>query len=184
MIIKLTQEDYNTATEYSKNCWAETKGGTWGRGLINNKKDPHKVSRVGKLGEIALCRLLDKEVDTEYRTGGDRGVDVKIGPFKADLKVSVYKPSRRRYKRALIKYKTSRGRIKLMSDIYIGGVVYEDSLEVDIFGWICASELRRLPIEDGIIKLEDGGWKNIVLQENLLHPIEDLIIMSKALDKI
>ena len=192
MKITISGSLYEKCEDSSHNMWVNTKKGKYGSGIINSNNDPRKVERTGRLGECALGSLLNKNVDWEYRVGGDGGVDFKIGEFSCDIKTASYNPkSKKRIGRSLIKYiDGKRGKLHLKSEIYVSAeIIFENRdnkvAEIEIHGWCCRSELKNMPTEAGIYGYEKNvkGWRNYLLMENRLHRIEDLKQLNECLRK-
>lgn len=187
MIVTISGSDYRMCEERSKNMWANKKRGSYGRGVVNSKGDPRKVERTGTLGEFAFAEIFDKEVDWEYRQGGDEQ-DFKIGPFKIDVKCST------KGDKAKMCYLTNRhknGRLaKVGCDIYVCASVLEEDIEgefarVKLYGWLHRNDLHKFPIRPGARGYVEGefGWLNWDLEFDKLYPMKDLLECSRILDK-
>lgn len=165
--------------------WANKKIGSYGSGVVNSKKDPRRVERVGRLGECAYGLMFDKEVDWEYRQGGD-DQDFWLGPFKVDVKTSTKADATKCY----LKYCSKGGRATpVKCDIYVCAQVLDEEVgegcvKIRLCGWIHKNELDVCPIRPGARGFEKGkyGWMNYELEFNLLHDIEDLVVIQEVLE--
>ena len=126
-VARIEGEDYKRCEEASKNMWCNSKPGKYGAGLANTNQDPYKVSRVGKLGEMAFAKLFRLGIDLSYKKGGDE-TDCIIDGKKIDIKTAL-----RNYNTGLI-YKTNEWgkEVPLKSDIYVFAHLKEEDRESKI----------------------------------------------------
>ena len=75
------------ASSYHRGC--SKKKGVFGRGLINDEKDPFHVERCGNLGEMAFGKLFGLPVDFTFRQRGDNG-DFSMGKYSVNVKTATY----------------------------------------------------------------------------------------------
>ncbi len=80
-------EDYRACRKASGNMWANTKKGAYGKGLNNTNSDPHRVERLGRLGEMAMARHLGVEPNLDYKKYGDDR-DFTYKGLKVDVKTA------------------------------------------------------------------------------------------------
>ena len=184
MIIVISGTNYLDCVDNSSNRWSNTKTGSYGKGVMNNKKDPRKVERVGLLGEQAYAIYFNKEVDFSYRRGGD-DYDFQLGPFTVDVKTTTMT------NKAVFKYCQKSGRrVYPKCDIYVAAQLLEEQPEnevatVCLHGWLSKNELDTLAtIEPGIYGYIEGekGWLNYALYFNNLRTIEGLYQCQLALE--
>lgn len=114
--VNVNGEDYEQAVVSSSNMYANTKTGHYGRGMINRPDDPRRVERIGRLGEIALAKVMACGVDLNYLENGDT-CDIVHQDYKIDVKTSERLPE---YYCGLIRASTNDTTkiFKLKSDIY------------------------------------------------------------------
>lgn len=185
MIVIVSGTLYRKCEDNSHEMWANQKKGEYGKGCVNSKADPRKVERVGRLGECAYGLVFDKEPDWSYRQGGD-DYDFLLGPFHVDVKTSTSPTATKTY----LKYSAKSGRpLPIKCDIYVGAQLLEEDPElgyakVKLCGWLHRNELDACPIRPGVRGFEKGkfGWQNYDLEFELLHDIEDLIIIQDVLE--
>ena len=167
-------EEYKAASEAK--MWSSTKPGTYGRGLANEDGDPGKAERTGRLGEMALAKLLGLQVNLEYTELGE-DCDFMIGPIKVDVKTSM-----RCTGYALI-YASSvwSKRDIRVSDRYVFGFIESDDREkmiasVVLTGYIKSSLLQGRPMVPGF---KHGGHRNYLIYYHESLPIIDLVVGVK-----
>lgn len=188
MRVFIDNSDYEIAKDASENMWCSGKSGRYGRGILNTKDDKFRTERSGRLGEVALGKVLGLEIDSMYRHGGDN-FDFKVGCLSIDIKTSVKKQtSQNRIRRSYVRYMDGRrGRLNLKCDLYVAAEVDDDTetqtAVVDIFGYMSRSGLKDLPTAPGIYGYEKGvsGWRNYLLMENRLYDIQELIDIKEIL---
>lgn len=157
--VEVSGKDYEVCEQVSHNMWSNSKTGEWGRGLANSENDPRKVERIGKLGEMALAKALNKPVDIAYREHGDAQDFILFRTIKIDLKTATRRP---RYNAGLVKVIEECGlRIPLTKEIYVFGYVEDEkrSLKSAIVVLVGAS-LREEIAAKPIVPAKKGGHKN------------------------
>lgn len=171
--ISVSGTNYTKCCKASENYWANSKPGFFGRGIINTKEDPFKVTRIGLLGEMAFAIYMGLDLDFDYVAGGEK-VDLVL---PSGLTVDV-KTASRNYGAALIRCKSAKGRRVLtlpkMCDVYVGGYLEEDGVEdeakVTLCGWLSKDEVFNLPDTPARV----GLHMNKELVWGGLRPMEEL----------
>jgi hypothetical protein len=125
-VVDINPTEYKVCEDFGEIMWAREKGGIYGRGMINNSKDPCKAERSGCLGEMAVAKILDLSMNITYKKGGDK-TDFIINGLPTDVKTATTSHG------ALLIVATKWGnqniRLKLNNDIYIAAyVVNEDRI--------------------------------------------------------
>jgi len=145
MKIVVCGEDYKYCQESSKNYKCNTKKGFFGKGIINSKNDPYKVTRIGLLGEMAFAKYMDVPARFEYMEHGD-DFDFKINGKTIDVKTAS-----RNYGACLIRCINHKGNfiLKKPCDIYVAAYIDkeipdENYAEVIIKGWIRSKEFKNM----------------------------------------
>lgn len=175
MKITIKTNDFILCENSSKNMWANTKKGTWGRGLINDSSDPHKVERTGRLGEMAFARSFDLNVNFDYMKFGDQ-YDFKLNNWKLDVKTAA-----RNYGAGLIKARDASGRnIPLAKDIYVFCYVENENrlaqtANINIVGF----ELKENILKKELVKARKGNHLNYDISYNQLKDINKLLEIYK-----
>jgi hypothetical protein len=179
MKIVITTEDYIKCEKASCNMWANSKKGVYGKGLINNNNDPYKAERVGKLGEVALAKVLGGDVDFSYKEKGDF-CDITVKGKKVDIKTAL-----RNYGELLVYARHENGRdIELKSDLYIAAVLLEEDrikkrAIVDLIGWCTRKEI----LANGMHPGKNGAKHlNYVAKYSSLKHLDVLIAYLGTLD--
>jgi hypothetical protein len=175
--IFINSDDYVLCETYAKNMSCHSKPGTYGSGLLNNKNDPYKTERTGKLGEMALSKLLKLDVDGEYRKYGDE-YDFKVKNCKIDIKTK--SPNNYINKTGYITAINENGyKLPLKSNIYVFCYLeYDDVVNknavVIIQGWIHSDEITNLiPVPS---PLRYAKHKNYEIDLTKLKPIDELLL--------
>lgn len=144
--IEISGNDYCLCEESSKNMWANGKNGEWGRGLINNSFDERKAERIGRLGEMALSKLFNVNIDLSYRIGGDDRDFMLFKKIKVDAKTAYIN-----YNAGLIKAVHENGRIiPLEKDLYIFSYIEEEDRKLKKANIVVVGGMHK----DDIIKRE------------------------------
>lgn len=147
MKIKISGEEYLACVTASETYWSENKKGFWGKGIINSANDPHKVTRTGLLGEMAVSKYLGLNMteNLEYKRGGNTK-DFIINDWSIEIKTSSYN-----YGAALIRCKSSNGKnVFKPADIFIAATIESENREVGeatvcIKGWETLDFVLGLP---------------------------------------
>lgn len=170
-LILIQGSDYTKCVECSKNYHANSKKGFFGRGIINSKNDPCKVTRIGLLGEMAFSLYTGLPADMEYRKGG-KTHDFDANGISVDIKTAS-----RDYGAALIRYKSQRGTIVLRkpADIYIGAFLSEEDKEngfanLVLVGWFPYNEFK----EEWVKPARVGNHTNYELPFSEAKPMDSL----------
>lgn len=149
--------DYKYCVNKSKIYSCNDKKGVFGRGIINSKSDPYKVTRIGLLGEMALAKYLDVPVRFEYLKHGDH-FDFKIAGYTIDVKTAS-----RNYGSVLVRCISGSGKFVLNNpcDIYVAAYIVSEEpddhyAEVELVGWIYSKRFKDMQPVDAII----GRHKN------------------------
>lgn len=161
-------DEYVRCEQSSKNMWANKKTGIWGSGYVNNPDDPRRVERTGRLGEMAVCKVLGTPVDFRYIKGGDK-TDTVYNRFRCDVKTQI-----KLYGKVMVRCMMNGTPIKLDSDIYIFAYIFSDSLSEKKATLYL---LGYLPISELITKKKEpkNNWVNYVCPYNELHDIKKLL---------
>lgn len=166
-------QNYKDVVFASTHMWANSKTGEWGAGLINSVKDPSRVERTGRLGELAFSIMSGLPPNLEYIKHGDN-YDFKINDILIDIKTAARKP---KYKAGLIKAGYTKDKlIALKHDIYIFSYLKkEDMLEewatVDLVGYIFKDEIEKYPMSPALM----GHHFNKEIPYGDLIPIENFL---------
>lgn len=173
--VKLTPEEWEVCEKTSSNLWSNTKGGHYGKGLINTISDPHRAERIGKIGEVAFSKISNLPVDLAYRDKGD-DYDFISDIGKIDIKTSCKCPA---YKQILVTGASASGKqFDIKSDIFIAAyIAHEDRTQkkatVVIVGWCPKQQLTK----DGLKKGRAGKHFNYEVHYRNLRPISELLEM-------
>lgn len=120
----ISGELYRACDSFSKMMWANEKTGEWGGGMVNHKKDPRRVERIGCLGEMAFSEISGIPMSMEYRKGGDRH-DFFL---KDGTSVNV-KTASRNYGKGLVRAVSADGYdLDLQSDMYVFGYIEKEDV--------------------------------------------------------
>lgn len=175
MLISLNKEEYSKAQLASKKYWSSNKPGHYGSGLKNTSDDPHRIERIGILGEIAVAKLLnlDYTKNTKYIDFGEPyDFKTKSGSL-IDVKTSL--------KNRSPLYILSRGRNPQPAspaDIFIAaGLVCEHIVDetavIEIHGYQTREFILTLPIK--LSPIRGATHYNFELEFSQLLPIDDLL---------
>lgn len=177
MKIQINPKLYEKCHLCSQNRWSNKKKGFFGRGMINSNIDPYKVERIGLLGEAALAKYINKEVDYEYKEGGTP-FDFNFNGLNIDIKTAA-----RNYGSGLIRAVSDKGRkIELKSDIYVFGYLEwenkkEKKAEVVLTGWMERCKIEELEI----VPARVGQHFNYDIPYEKLNPIETIKTFGKTI---
>jgi hypothetical protein len=174
--IEIADHDYDVCEEVSKNFWANSKKGGYGKGLGRTNDDPYKPARTGLLGQMAFSKILCEPVDTMFRQYGDN-YDNLIGGYKVDIKCAM-----RNYGECLIYHTNEWGtKIPLNKDIYVCCYIdnenrKEKKANIVIVGYILRKNVELCPVKVG---RKGNGHLNYVVNFEVLSPIKKLINAKK-----
>ena len=118
IVVNITPDEYVRCEESSFNMGCNNKKSNYGRGMLNTDEDPRKVERVGRLGEVAVAKILNLKVDWEYKRFGDK-CDFSID---SKLKIDVKTIATRNYlpDKGFIRAADGNGKtVPIRSDIFI-----------------------------------------------------------------
>lgn len=147
--VKVEGKDYEVCSKTSSNYWANTKPGSYGKGLISGKDDKYRPVRSGLLGEIALAKTFGLSVDVSYKEGGDKA-DGLFNKYSYDIKTATYD-----YGAALIYHTNEWGKkVPLNKDIYISAYITSDDrenevAEVIIVGFMLKEDVFKCEVRRG-----------------------------------
>lgn len=133
----------------------------YGKGLINNNRDPFKVQRTGLLGEAAFAIWSGLPLDLSYKPGGDHS-DFLIRGCRLDVKCAY-----RNYQMNLIvRREFDGGKFHPLKDIYVGSYIVYDfpvhwSAQVCLLGYNVRSEIEKVPVTP--------STRGVHLNTRLLH---------------
>ena len=182
--VKLNSREWVYCDTASKDMWANSKSGNYGKGILNTSADPAKTERTGLLGEMAFAKIADMSVDFSYSEGGKEH-DFE-GPYGSiDIKTA---SKLQTYKSMLVYAKSGSGKeIPLTSSFYVGAFVSHESIEeqkatVVIVGWCTNETIQAKPLVQG----KSGFWYNKEVPYKELRNITELleIINSDAVVSI
>ena len=171
MIVKIDRPQYEECEKAAANMWCSSKGGVYGKGLLNSIADPYRTERIGRLGEMALCKVINTSPDFSYRKFGDAG-DFVINNKKIDIKTAA-----RNYGEMLVCGENEWGKkVDIKSDIYVAAVILKDDTtrkesEVDILGW-CRKDVL---IAGELVPARKGRHQNYVMRYTDLTDIDELV---------
>lgn len=153
--ITLDKEEYLFCEKESKNRWASSKKGQYGKGLVNTDDDPFFVERIGLLGENAVFKYLGIPFVTEYRKGGDGGWDINLNKTLLDIKCGT----------RLRSYHDVRYHFDYNCDGFIfTGVEYENQIEktasILLYGY-CSKIQFLASSRIGLSKLDKGKIRTL-----------------------
>jgi len=171
--ILLEKDDYEKAISSSQNMWCSSKQSFYGRGLLNTKDDPYKTERTGKLGEIALSKILNVEPDLSYRKHGDKS-DFYINNKHIDIKTAARFP---KYQAGLIYALNEFGKpVKIKSDIYVFGYIENDDLSNKIANIVLLGfQLKENIIQLPMVPAKYGKHLNYEIKYDTLIDIDKLL---------
>ena len=174
MEIIIDKENYKRCVEFACNMWAnEKKASTYNSGMLNSKKDPYKVERIGALGEMAFSIFAGVDPDFAYCKGGKR-VDFTINETTIDVKTAAKYPD---YRATLIRCLNEYGTyVKPSCDIYVSAYVETEvpgeSAVVELVGWHKREEiLEQQPVR---ARRKGASHFNYELSFDVAHSIDDL----------
>ena len=171
MIVRIDKELYEECEKAAANMWCSSKKGMYGKGLLNTKNDPLKTERTGRLGEMALCLVLNASPDFSYRKFGDAG-DFVVEGKKIDIKTAA-----RNYGEMLVYAENEWGKkVNIKSDIYVAAVVLSDDIEkkeaeIDILGWCKKEDL----MSRDLVPARQGKHKNYAVPHAELDSIDKFV---------
>lgn len=148
--VNIDAHEYELCENTSNKWWANSKTGTYGRGLCRTSDDPCKPVRTGLLGQMAYGKLFHAPVDLAYRRGGD-AYDTLIGDnLKVDIKCAT-----RNYGKGLIYQRNEWGDvIPVDKDIYVFSYVQSDdrinrAAVVIMVGFMLNTDVKQCPVKPG-----------------------------------
>jgi hypothetical protein len=162
------KEEYEMCETSSKNMWANSKKGLWGRGYINTEDDPRRVERVGRLGEMALCKISNTPIDLSYVSGGDKH-DTIVKNKSINVKTAI-----KLYGVVMIRCEMYGRTIPLKSDFYVFCYLSAENKNekraiLNILGYLPKSELIKKE------KISRREWVNYECPYNELKDVNELI---------
>jgi hypothetical protein len=148
--------------------WANSKCGLWGAGYINTEEDPRRAERVGRLGEMAFCKISNSAMDISYLHGGDE-TDTIFRNQKINIKASV-----KLYGVVMVRCEMGGVEIPLKDDYYVFCVVNRDDrikkvAEIHMLGYLPREEMVSKP------KIPKKSWVNHVCTYHEIYPIKHLL---------
>ena len=170
--VTVENEEYDLCVQASSDMWCNTKIGEFGEGLINNKEDPRKVERTGRLGEMAFSKVFNLPIDLNYINEGDQFdfiLDLPEKSYTIDVKTAA-----RNYNEGLIRALDDKGHyIELKCSHYVFGyIASEDRInrkaKVGLVGWESQENIIQRPL----VNAKRGKHKNFSLPYIDLLPIE------------
>lgn len=131
MRIKVDGDAYTKCEVASRTYWSNGKTGFFGKGIINTKGDPCKVTRIGLLGEMAVSQYLGIKPDFSYQERGTPQ-DFLYNGFSLEVKTAS-----KDYGAALIRCRSDSGKVvfKPSADVFIAAVVESEDRE-EGFAWV------------------------------------------------
>lgn len=173
--IEILGKDYEKCVKSTEgeNFWSNSKTGKYGSGLCTTNKDKYKPARTGRLGELAVARLLNVEADFSYIELGD-SEDMLYYGKKVDVKTAT-----RNYGKGLIYCQNQWGKIiPLNKDLYIFSFVREEDRDnkyckIVIVGYLPRYKVKKCPIERSRV----AGAKHLNYEIRFCdtYPIERLL---------
>lgn len=175
IVIPVSGKDYEVCEKTSSgdNYWANSKKGSYGKGLGRTKSDPYKPVRTGLLGQMAYTKLFGGSVDLQYRKGGDKYDALLCGKYLLDIKCAM-----RNYGAGLIYHKNEWGKeIPLDKDIYIFGFIDSEDRKAKIcrvvfVGFALKYDIKKCEIKSG---RRGNGHLNYEVPFSSLRNINDLV---------
>lgn len=144
--VTITSDEYEKCCLASCNRWSNKKKGEWGRGMINSVADPHRVERIGLIGECAFGQAFNLPVNFSYMQGGDEQ-DFMLKNLSVNVKVSA-----RNYGKGLVKRIDASGRkIPLKHDVYVFGYI-ENKNVVYLMGFALKKDIINRPLVPSLLK--------------------------------
>lgn len=171
-------EEYAICEESSRNRWSNTKTGHYGKGMINTESDAHRVERTGMLGEMALAKLFNLDVDIRYIHMGDKYDFIIGGSATLDVKTAT-----KNIGSGLIYARKNRLApvMELTKDIYVFAFIEYDDLSskeamINIVGYIKGKD-----ISDDLYQGRAQGSEhyNYEVSYFKLKPLEKLLAVHK-----
>ena len=168
MLIEIFPQDYEICKKASQNYWSSSKGGKYGKGVLNTKTDPCRTERIGLLGEMAFANFMELPIQFEYKKHGDK-YDFLIRDRTIDVKTAS-----RNYGSVLIQYKNSFGNIVFrQKDIYVGAYLVEDTgktASIELVGYTLGKIVKKLTP----VKSKVGKWLNFDVPLDALKDLREL----------
>lgn len=87
LYVDIEHDEYIYALKACEMMNVSNARGEWGAGLMNTDNDQYATRRTGRLGEIALGKLINENIDTKYYLNGDQ-YDFKVNGITIDVKTS------------------------------------------------------------------------------------------------
>lgn len=171
MLIEIAPEDYTICDKASRDYWSSSKGGKYGRGILNTEGDPFRTERIGLLGEMAFARFFGLEIKIEYKKHGD-DYDFLL----ANGKTVDVKTASRNYGAVLVQYENSHGRVTFKpKDIYVGAYlssenIEQSSAEIELVGFTTVEFVVGLTQ----VKSKVGRWTNYEIPFSSLRSLSEL----------
>lgn len=169
--ITIQGEEYRVCDYFSKKMWVNNKKSkkemqSYNDGILNTKKDRFKTERIGRLGEMALSKIINKPVNFNYIKNGD-DTDFIVGNKNIEIKTASHN-----YGRILVRRKTSKGcLVPIKFDVIVGAYLLNEDKEnccaqVCLVGYQYKKNIIKLPLENAI----RGQHKNISIAYSTLKP--------------
>jgi hypothetical protein len=159
--VYINGEEYQHCVDFSETALGGKKeAGTWNDGLIGR----YNALRVGKLGEVALSKVLDANVDWDVKRF-DPGFDFVANGERFEVKTR----SEDWHDQVLVRTDHV-GK----ADIYVAAKLLhetDDSATVTLVGYLRTRDLKeRGEVKDGY----RGSWKNYVVNFADMEPMARL----------
>lgn len=87
LYVLIEDEEYDYAVKAGEFMSVLSSRGEWGQGYTNTPSDKNSSRRTGRLGEIALGKLIHQDIDSGYRVDGDE-YDFVVNGITIDIKTS------------------------------------------------------------------------------------------------
>lgn len=171
VLVDITPAEVALCFEFAQRCaklraYAGSAG--WKGGLINGMRllggievdKTHAGLVIGKVGEIAMCRLCNVPVDLALKDRGDGGKDLPLPSGSVQVKTS-----RRSFSSRMVRNPVER------SDWFVFATWSGLAPQVRIDGYVSRSALLRRPI----VASPRGTWMNREIDAADLLPIRQLL---------
>lgn len=180
ILVCIENHEYNACDAASRNFWASSKGGIYGKGLLNSENDPCKTERIGLLGQMAFSKLIDEPVDLVYREFGDKQDNLIFNKYKIDIKCAA-----RNYGANLIQKTNEFGREqKIDKHIYVGSFLEsenreEKKAEILLVGFCLQEDVLKAKVAPA----RRGRHINYEIPFEQMRPITKLVTTIKNLKR-
>lgn len=167
--IRIEPDEYNLCEKSAENMWCNNKKGSWGRGYKNTNVDKRKVERTGRLGEMAVGKLLGTGINLSYEHLGDKE-DTTFHGKSIDVKTAMSL-----YGCLLVRCEMNGRPIKLSSDLYVFCYISNDNRKDKT---AVISVLGYLPVKEVMLKPKvpkfNQNWVNHRIGYNEVYPIKKI----------